>query len=165
MESGIIGLPLSGKTTLFNALTGMNEEVSSHEGGKKEVNIADVEVPDERVAQLFALLHPKKMVQATVRFKDIQMGFTAGGGIASSVIAEMRNSDALTIVLRAFESEEVPHPQDSLDPLRDLRKILDALILSDYEVAEKRLDRLTKEAKKILWETPDKIEATVKGLS
>jgi GTP-binding protein YchF len=149
METGIIGIPLSGKTTLFNSLTGLNAQTSAYTGGKREVNVADVDVPDERLDGLFDLFKRKKKVNASVRFKDMHVEFTPQGGVSPACIAEMRHSDAITIVLRAFEDESVAHPKDRVDPLSDLRFLLDALIFSDYAIAVNRMDRLTKEGRKI----------------
>jgi GTP-binding protein YchF len=148
METGIIGLSLSGKTTIFNSITGMTAETSAHSGGKSSTNIADVPVPDERVDALSDLFKPKKKVYATVRVKDVQIDFTEDGGIASSSMAEIRNSEAVTLVIRAFENEAIPHPDGSVDPSRDFTKLIDSLIFSDYAQIEKRLERLEKEAKK-----------------
>ncbi|HUV07440.1 MAG TPA: GTPase, partial [Spirochaetia bacterium] len=148
MEVGIIGLALSGKTTLFNALTGMSAETTSYTGGKRGINIADVEVPDQRIEKLYTCFKPKKKTLVTVRFKDCQIDFTPDGGITPASLAEIRGSEALTLVIRAFEDQSVPHPFNVLDPLRDLKKLLDSLIFSDYEIAEKRMERLEKESKK-----------------
>lgn len=148
METGIIGLALSGKTTIFNSITGMSAETSTHSGGKSSTNIADVPVPDERVDALNDVFKPKKKTYATVRIKDVQIEFTDDGGIASSSIAEIRNSEAITIVIRAFKNEAVLHPDGSIDPMRDFNKLIDSLIFSDYAQIEKRVQRLEKEAKK-----------------
>jgi GTP-binding protein YchF len=148
METAIIGLPLAGKTTLFNALTGMNARLSTHSGGKREVNLADVPVPDGRVDRLSEVFGPKSTAYATVRFKDVPVDFTTEGGISARTIAELRGSDALTIVIRTFEEETVPHPLESIDPERDFRNVIESLILSDFAVADKRLERLTKEGRR-----------------
>ena len=148
METGIIGLTLSGKTTIFNAISGMSAETSSHSGGKSNVNIADVPVPDERIDILNDIFKPKKKVYATVRIKDIQIEFTDDGGISPASISEIRNSEAITLIIRAFEDEAVTHPFETIDPLRDFTKLIDSLIFSDYAQIEKRMQRLEKEAKK-----------------
>ncbi|MBA7690093.1 Ribosome-binding ATPase YchF [subsurface metagenome] len=102
METVLIGLPLAGKTTIFNALTGRQAHLSEALGGKKQTNLSEVAVPDSRVDELAALFKPKKKVQATVLFKDLQVDFTEAGGLSSTGLAEMRNSDAITIIVRAF---------------------------------------------------------------
>ena len=148
METGIIGLPLSGKTTIFNTLTGQDAQVPGHTGGKKRVNLAEVEVPDPRIEALNEIFKPKKSRQAVVLIKDLQVDFTPQGGLADSVLGELRNCEAIIIILRAFLDESVPHTLEEINPLQDLHTILDSLVFSDYEIAEKRLERLIKEGKK-----------------
>ncbi len=142
METCLIGLPFCGKTTIFNALSGQQA------GGYQQVHLAEVAVPDPRVEQLAALFDKKKTIHAAVLLKDLHLEFSEQGGIASGTLGELRTSDAVTIVLRAFVDEAVVHSLGALDPLRDLRKLLDSMILSDYEIVEKRLERLEKEGKK-----------------
>jgi ribosome-binding ATPase len=148
METGLIGLSLSGKTTIFNTLTGNSASTSQHSGGKKDPNIAEVQVPDERVDKLAEIFNPKKKVYATCVFKDLNMEFSPEGGISAASIADIRNLTMVAIVIRAFEDEAVPHPLDTVDPVRDLKKILDSLVFSDYEMTEKRMERLEKEGQK-----------------
>ncbi len=145
METDLIGLAMSGKTTIFNALTGQSADVNEYAGGKKQMHLAEVEVPDPRVEQLGELFATKKITHATVLFKDLQMEFTPEGGIATATLAELRSAEAVIIVLRAFASEAVAHPLATVDPRRDLVRILDALVFSDYEIAEKRMERVVKE--------------------
>ena len=148
METGIIGLPMAGKTTIFNALTGMSAQTSQHTGHKKQPNIGEINVPDERIDKLTAIFKPKKTIYATIVLKDLQVEFNPERGISPVSIAEMRNATALAVVIRAYKNEAVPHPFDRIDPVADFNKLLDALIFSDYEIAEKRIARLEKEAKK-----------------
>ncbi len=148
METGLIGLPLSGKTTIFNALTGKGVSVSGYSGGKKETNIAQINVPDSRVDALSKIFKPKKTIYAAVTFKDLNVEFTDQGGVIPSSIADIRNLTAVVIVVRAFINENIPHPSGKIDPAADLKKMLDSLIYSDYEMIEKRKQRLEKEAKK-----------------
>ena len=142
METCLIGLPFCGKTTIFNALSGQQA------GSYQQVHLAEVAVPDPRVEQLAALFEKKKAIHATVLLKDLHLEFGEQGGIASGTLGELRTSDAVAIVLRAFVDEAVIHSLGAVDPLRDLRKLLDSMILSDYEIVEKRLERLEKEGKK-----------------
>ncbi|MBN2737882.1 MAG: redox-regulated ATPase YchF [Spirochaetales bacterium] len=148
MESGIIGLPLSGKTTIFNSLTGQSAQTSDYAGGKKETNLAEIAVPDKRIDELTKIFKPKRTIYATVLVKDIAVEFTEQGGIAPSSMAEMRNSDVLTIVIRAFKDESVLHPLDKVDPLKDFIKVMESMIFSDYAICENRMARLVKESKK-----------------
>jgi len=142
METCLIGLPFSGKTTIFNALSGQQA------GGYHQAHLAEVAVPDPRVAQLAELFGKNKQVQAHVLLKDLHLEFGEQGGIAAATLGDLRTSDAVAIVLRAFVDEAVAHPLDQVDPLRDLGKLLDSMILSDYEITENRLERLEKEGKK-----------------
>ncbi|UCF99082.1 MAG: redox-regulated ATPase YchF [Spirochaetaceae bacterium] len=142
METCLIGLPFCGKTTIFNALSGQQA------GGYQQVHLAEVPVPDPRVGQLAALFEKKKQVQASVLLKDLPLQFSEQGGIAAGALGELRTSDAVTIVLRAFVDEAVVHSLGEIDPLRDLGKLLDSMVFSDYEIAQKRVERLEKEGKR-----------------
>jgi GTP-binding protein YchF len=146
METVIIGLPSSGKTTIFNALTGLSAPTGGAE--KKQAHLADVSVPDERVDALSALFAPKKTTHASVHFRDQPWEHDAEGSITPYGLAEARKADAIALVVRSFEREAVPHPFQKLDPLSDMRKVLDSLVFGDYEVAEKRIARLEKEGKR-----------------
>lgn len=146
METGIIGLPMAGKTTFFNALSGTGGGSMAKSG--RGVNLADVQVPDQRVEHLTDLFRPKKKALATVLFKDIQVDFTLQGGIGAATLAELRSCDAVTLIVRAFEDDAVVHPLHTVDPLRDFHRLLDALLLSDFAVAEKRIERLAREGKR-----------------
>ncbi len=148
METGLIGLPLAGKTSIFNALTGLKANLSGPGGGKKQLNIAEIKMPDPRVGELTRIFKPKKSTHAAVVFKDIRVEFSGTGGIAPATLAEIRNTAVIAIVVRAFIDEGVFHPLEKVDPLADLKKIMDSLVFSDYEIIEKRLDRLQKEAKR-----------------
>jgi hypothetical protein len=147
METVIIGLPASGKTTIFNALTGRSVPVGDFSAAGRQVHLADVPVPDERIDRLSELYRPKKTTRATVLFRDPPLAYLDNGTISPAGLGEVRKADSLAVVIRAFESESLPHPQ-GVNPLRDLRTVLDSLVLADYEVAEKRLARLEKEAKR-----------------
>lgn len=148
METGIIGLPLSGKTTLFNALTGLQAQTSAHSSVSKAPNIGDVAVPDERVDLLTRMFRPERRIYATVRFKDLQAEFGEDGSISASTMAELRTSDAITLVIRAFQDQAVPHPLEEVNPLRDFHRLVDSLVLSDFAVVERRVERLAKEGKR-----------------
>ncbi|HUK13697.1 MAG TPA: redox-regulated ATPase YchF [Thermoanaerobaculaceae bacterium] len=140
MEFGIVGLELSGKTTLFSLLTG-HDPGAAHGKGATHVGIA--QVPDPRLDRLSALFKPRKHTPATVRFVDVPG--IAKGGAASLNLPELRTMDGLAVVIRGFESELVPHPEGSVDPARDLELLETELLLSDLAVATNRLDRLGRE--------------------
>ena len=112
LRAGLIGLPSSGKTTLFQLLTSAREAARTH--GKAEANVGISRVPDDRLDQLTALFQPKKRVPATVEFADM----AAGRGDAKSLVdvVAYRNADALLHVVRAFRDPSVPHPQETIDP-------------------------------------------------
>ncbi len=148
METVVIALPSSGKTMIFNALTGRSVPVGDFSAAGRQVHLADVPVPDARVDRLSALYRPKKTTYATVLFRDPPLAYQENGALSPAGLGEVRKADAVTVVLRAFEDESVPHPLREVNPLRDLRAVLDSLVLADYEVAEKRLARLEKEAKR-----------------
>ncbi len=138
MKLAIVGLEQSGKTTVFDALTGSDKGVGTY--GKIEANIAMVKVPDERVDWLSKLYDPKKIVYADIEFVDIP------GSINDSsdpkIIAAARETEALIYVIRAFRNENVIHPLGSIDPARDLEQVKTGLLVADMSVAEKRIEKL-----------------------
>jgi len=152
MKIAIIGLPNSGKTTVFNALTGQTAETTAFSTGRCEPNIASVKVPDRRVNILAEIYRPRKVTRAEVQYVDIG-GFSGtsegSGGIPPEVLHYAGTADALLAVIRAFESDSLPHPAGGIDPRRDLESIELELILSDLGVAEKRLEKLEKEIRKM----------------
>jgi ribosome-binding ATPase len=143
MEFGIVGLELSGKTTLFSLLTGHQPGAS---GGKREAHVGTALVPDPRLDRLTAMYKPKKHTPAVVRFVDVP-GITKGGGQAMNV-AELKMMDGLAAVVRAFPSDAIPHPEGSVDPARDLDLLETEFLLSDLSIAANRLERLGKEMQK-----------------
>ncbi|RME81994.1 MAG: redox-regulated ATPase YchF [Caldilineae bacterium] len=145
MEIGIIGLPNSGKTTVFNALTRGREETAAYSAAHMEVHTAAVQVPDERLDRLAEMYRPKKVTHAQVVYKDIA-GLTRGigeaGGLAGPLLNEIGNNDALLHVVRAFEDENVLHPEGSIDPARDIATVETELMLNDMTVITTRLERI-----------------------
>jgi GTP-binding protein YchF len=144
MEIGIIGLPNSGKTTIFNALTRSQTETAAFSSGQLEVHTAVVDVPDERVDKLSEMFHPKRTIYAQVTYNDIA-GFGKGAGksgISGPLLNAIAANDALMLVARAFEDEAVSHPDDSVDAARDLETMESELILNDMTVIDRRLERL-----------------------
>ncbi len=145
LRAGLIGLSSSGKTTLFQLLTSTREAPRTR--GKAEANVGISRVPDDRLDQLTALFQPERRVAATVEFADMA---AAGRTDTKSLldVAAYRNADALLHVVRAFRDPSIPHPQETISPVRDARTIEDELLLADLGVAERRLERLEKDLKK-----------------
>jgi GTP-binding protein YchF len=143
LRAALIGLPSSGKTTLFQLMTSIHDAPR----GKGDVNIGISKVPDERLDRLTAMYNPRKRVPATVEFTDIA-GPARSGAQALVDVAGYKNADALVHVVRAFRDASVPHPSSSIDPARDAQAMEDELILADLGVAERRLERIEKDLKK-----------------
>ena len=148
MRLGIIGLPQSGKTTLFNALTRATQPTGTT--GKIEVHTAVVEVPDPRVDVLSSMFKPKKTIYARVTYADIAGldGSASKSGIAGTLLNQLTQMDGFIHVVRCFEDEAVPHPQGSVDAARDLAAMDGEFILNDLIAAERKLERLAEERKK-----------------
>jgi GTP-binding protein YchF len=144
VKVGIIGVSSSGKSTLFQLLTGA---VAPPPGGRPEPRLGVARVPDPRVDALAGLYKPRKKTPATVEYVDVP-GVAKGEGSALVDLPALRGVDALVHVVRAFESESVPHPDGSVDPLRDAKMLELELILADLGMAERRLERLEANIKK-----------------
>ncbi len=154
LKLAIIGLEQSGKTTVFNALTGSDKEVGTF--GKIEAHISMVKVPDERLDYLAEIYNPKKTVYADIEFVDIPGSINNSSD--AKIVAAAREVDALVFVIRAFNNPEVPHPLGANDPLRDFGEIKTGLILSDMSIAEKRLEKLKKATGKGAGSQEEKLE-------
>jgi len=144
LRAGLIGLPSSGKTTLFQLLTSAREAARTQ--GKAEANVGISRVPDPRLDRFTEMFQPKKRVPATVEFADMAAGRSEAKTLVD--VVAYKNADALLHVVRAFRDPAVAHPQGSIDPGRDARVIEDELVLADLGVAERRLERLEKDLKK-----------------
>jgi GTP-binding protein YchF len=144
MKAGILGLSLVGKSTLFQLLTGTP---AAPAGGRPEARVGVARVPDPRVASLAGIFHPKKTALATVEYVDVP-GVAKGEGQALVDLPALRGVDAFVHVLRAFESDTVPHPEGSVDPKRDAEMLELELILADHGTVERRLERLEANIKK-----------------
>src|SRR6185503_17851962 len=142
MKIGLVGLPKSGKTTLFNLLTGASVATSRYDAGRSEMHTGVARVPDPRVDRLSALFKPKKTTYATFEVVDLA-GIEKGERTALDA-KEFRNADALLHVVRAFADEARGAP----DPRRDVVDLETELILADLEVIERRLERLEASIKK-----------------
>ncbi len=145
MRTAIIGLPMTGKTSLFTILTGVHEATRV---GSMETRIGVAKVPDGRLEALAAIFEPPKITHAVVEYLDFP-AISKDALRDPSYLASLRVVDALAHVLRIFESDVVPHEKGSVDAVRDLEDVEMELILSDLVVVEKRLERLEKDRKKI----------------
>ena len=149
MKLGIIGLPQSGKTTIFNALT-RGHTPTTASAGRFEVHTAVVDVPDPRVTTLSKMFNPKKTIYAKVTYADIA-GLEAGSaksGISGQLLNQLAQMDGFILVVRSFENDLVMHPNGSVDPKRDVESMLSELLLNDLIAVERKLERLTDERKK-----------------
>ena len=147
MEIGIIGLPYSGKTTLFSTLTGL-DTTAAHTTGKIEVHRGIVKVPDLRLDKLTAIFNPKKQVNATIEYIEVgglEKEASHGKGFDPQFLAVLKNTDALCLIVRAFKNEIYPHPEGSIDSLRDVQIVETEFILSDLSIIENRIGRLEKQ--------------------
>jgi len=145
MKTAIIGLPMTGKTSLFTILTGAHQDTRM---GSTATRTGVARVPDDRLEALGKLFEPPKVTHATVEYVDVP-SVSKESLRDPSYIASLRVADAFAHVLRLFQDETVPHEKGSVDPLRDLEDVETELILSDLVVVEKRLERLEKDRKKI----------------
>ena len=145
IDIGIIGLPQSGKTTVFNALTRGKADTIGHttEGLTPHIGIA--KVPEPRLRVLDEILHPKKVVPVEARYIDIGASvkvLAQDKGIGGELLNQLSNVDTLISVVRAFVDESIPHPEGSLDVKRDIATLNLELIFSDLAIMERRLERI-----------------------
>jgi len=160
LRCGIVGLPLSGKTTVFNVITRAGAEVKAYAGGKTDPNRAMVAVPDERFDRLVHLFQPKKEAPAVMEFVDLaglSRGAGKGAGLGNAFLSFVGDADALVHVVRCFDNPDVPHPEESVDPLRDWQIVEMELIFRDLGVIENRLSRLGSKKRLLPEEEQEKV--------
>lgn len=151
MKIGIIGLPNSGKTTVFNALTRATIETAAYSSGQIEPNMAMVKVPDERLDALATMYKPKKFTPADVQYIDVagmNSGANSSGGLSPQFLNYISQVDALLHVVRAFVDDNVPS-ENAVDPARDLANVDLELMFSDMAIIERRVGRLKAEIGKM----------------
>jgi GTP-binding protein YchF len=148
LRAALIGFAAAGKTTLFQLMTSAKDAPRAGHG-KADASIGISKVPDPRLDRLTAMYNPKKRVPATVEFSDLAAHGKAGDAQALVDVAVYKNADALVHVVRAFRDSAVAHPSGSIDPARDAQGMEDELILADLGLAERRLERLEKDLKKM----------------
>jgi len=150
VNCGIIGLPNVGKSTIFNALTRANAAVANYPFCTVDPNVGIVEVPDERLARLAAIYHPKKLTPTHMEFVDIAglvAGASQGEGLGNQFLGHIREVDALVHIVRCFDDPEIVHVNGAVDPQRDMGIIDTELILKDLESVDKRWMKTEKKAK------------------
>jgi len=148
MKIGITGLSNSGKTTVFNALTGQNIETTVYANNAGEPNMGMVKVPDARIDRLTEIFTPKKTAHSTVQYIDY-IGLTKGDMKQNKLVFEfIKDADAIVHVVRAFEDESVPHPLEKVDPMADIATVETELIFGDMELVERRLAGIETSKKK-----------------
>jgi ribosome-binding ATPase len=144
MQTGIIGLPLVGKTSLFRILTRVRVDAHS---APNQAHVGIARVPDSRVAKLSEVFKPKKATYATIEYVDIG-GLQKDREKNSASLVALREADALAHVVRLFENPAVPREGEALDPMRDIESVEIELMLNDLEQASKRIERVEKDLKK-----------------
>lgn len=140
LTCGIVGLPNAGKSTLFNAITCLQVPVANYPFCTIEPNVGIVEIPDPRLRALADIVHPKKIVAATIEFVDIAgliKGAARGEGLGNQFLAHIRETSAIIHVVRCFDNKDVVHVCDEVNPLNDIDSIDLELVLADLETAEK----------------------------
>jgi GTP-binding protein YchF len=150
LSIGIVGLPNVGKSTLFKLLTSQEVNIANYPFATIDPNVGVVLVPDERLEKLAKMSNSKKIVPAVVEFYDIAglvKGANKGEGLGNQFLSHIRETDAVVQVVRCFQSEEIIHIEQKVDPIRDLETINSELILKDLDTVLKRLNKLEGEAR------------------
>lgn len=149
MKIGLAGLPMSGKTSIFNMATRAQAQTRDYLVQSDEINNGVVKVPDDRIDYLASIYKPKKVTYATVEFTDIPGISSEDNKSASKTLGNIRICEAIMLVVRLFESNTVPHIHNKIDPAADLDEISLEFIFSDLEMVINKIERLQKEMKSV----------------
>ena len=150
LKAGIVGLPNVGKSTLFNAITNSHVEAANYPFATINPNTGVVNVPDERLTFLSSLFNPKKTIAATFEFYDIAglvRGASKGEGLGNQFLGHIRECDAIVEVVRCFDSNDIIHVDESVDPKRDIETINLELAMADLATVTKRLAAIENKAR------------------
>jgi GTP-binding protein YchF len=149
MQIGIVGLQYSGKTTFFQTLT--ETQLDPNALQKRDANLAMVKVQDKRLDEFTEIFNPKKKVHATIEIVDmvgVQAGEKNAGTFSSQFLGKVKTNDALIHVVRGFQDDAVPHPNETIDMLRDIRALEDEFVFADMAFVENRIEKLEKDIQK-----------------
>jgi GTP-binding protein YchF len=150
LQVGIVGLGLVGKTTLFNALTAAHAEATAYAKASTKPNIGVARIPEPRLHTINQYIKTEEIVPATIQVVDVAglaRGASTGHGGGNKFLGHLRDMDAIVHVVRAFESDQVAHPEGKLDPARDIDTVETELILADLESASGQIDRAERVAR------------------
>src|SRR5213595_3356217 len=152
MRIGIVGMPNAGKSSLFNALTKAGAEAANYPFTTVEPNVAVVPVRDERLDAVARTLGSSPITYETIAFHDIAglvRGAHQGEGLGNQFLANIRETDAIVHVVRVHDDAQVVHPEGRVDPPADIETVETELIYADLEQAERRLERVAKQARSL----------------
>lgn len=149
LKAGIVGLPNVGKSTLFNAITNSHVEAANYPFATINPNVGSVLIPDERVDNLVSLFNPKRTVYNSFEFFDIAglvKGASKGEGLGNQFLSHIRETDAIIEVVRCFESKDIIHVENTVDPIRDIEIINLELVMADLETVNNRIGKVQSKA-------------------
>ena len=150
LKCGIVGLPNAGKSTIFNALTNSSQaEIGNYPFCTIDANKGQVFVPDDRLTKISQIMKSKKTIPTSFEFVDIAglvKGASQGEGLGNQFLSHIRSVDSLIHLVRSFKDSQITHVYGTPDPLRDIEIINTELLLSDLEIADKRLQKIKKTA-------------------
>ena len=172
LSLGIVGLPNSGKSTLFNALTKKSVPAQNYPFCTIDKNVGVVEIPDKRLGKMAEFFKAEKVVPSAMTFVDIAglvKGASKGEGLGNQFLSHIREVDVILYVLRAFKSEEIVHVYNRVDPVDDFEIVQSELIIKDIESVEKRYDTVKRNSRPGITDEIqlelDTLEIVLKGLN